>query len=382
MLDTDRVSSPESPRDTRALSDEERLRRFGEELDALRRRTLDEVGAEDVEHVRGLRRLSRRLKVLGRVLIHVSPEPLSFLAGVTSLWIHRQLEALEIGHPVLHGAYDRIEGAEDLSSRTFRWETLMDEEAWRVTHNAKHHGYTNVAGKDPDLHWGPVRLTEETPHRTMHFFQVPFSFGVLSPNLGLLMAWHVTGLDELYFGAGRPKDLGLMAGGERDAWRRALRKYAPYLFWNYVFFPALAGPMFWKVMLGNYLAETMRDAYTAATIYCNHVGEDVESYADEAGPPRGRGAWYARQVASTNNLEVSRPLSILCGGLDRHIEHHLFPTLPPERLRRMAPEVRAICERYGVSYKTDTWGRTLKKALTRVASLARPGPRDRRRAAA
>ena len=66
---------------------------------------------------------------------------------------------------------------------------------------------------------------------------------------------------------------------------------------------------------------------------------------------------------------MSRPISILCGGLDKQIEHHLFPTLPPQRLREVAPEVRAICERHGIEYKTDTWGRTLKKALAHVAAL-------------
>ncbi len=86
-----------------------------------------------------------------------------------------------------------------------------------------------------------------------------------------------------------------------------------------------------------------------------------------------RGQWYAMQVEATNNYEVSRPISILCGGLDRQIEHHLFPTFPPERLREIAPEVRAICERHGVAYKTDTWGRTLKKALAHVGNLARAG---------
>jgi linoleoyl-CoA desaturase len=76
------------------------------------------------------------------------------------------------------------------------------------------------------------------------------------------------------------------------------------------------------------------------------------------------------QIEATNNFEVSRPISILCGGLDKQIEHHLFPTLPPQRLREVAPEVRAICEKYGVAYRTDTWGRTLKKALAHVRALA------------
>ena len=132
---------------------------------------------------------------------------------------------------------------------------------------------------------------------------------------------------------------------------------------------SLAGPMFWKVLLGNFLAETLRDLYSAATIYCGHVGEDVAAY-DEGTRAHGRGEWYAMQVEASNDFEVSRPLSILCGGLDRQIEHHLFPRLPPERLREIAPEVRAACEAHGVAYKTDTWGRTLAKALRHVRALS------------
>jgi NADPH-dependent stearoyl-CoA 9-desaturase len=79
------------------------------------------------------------------------------------------------------------------------------------------------------------------------------------------------------------------------------------------------------------------------------------------------------QVEATNDYEVCLPVSILCGGLDRQIEHHLFPTLPPARLREIAPEVRAICERHGIEYKTDTWGRTLQKSLSHIGRLSREG---------
>jgi NADPH-dependent stearoyl-CoA 9-desaturase len=143
----------------------------------------------------------------------------------------------------------------------------------------------------------------------------------------------------------------------------------PYYLKNYLFFPLLAGPGFLKVLFGNWLAETMRDVYSAATIFCGHVGEDVKSYP-EGTRARGRGQWYAMQIEATHNFETSRPLSILCGGLDHQIEHHLFPRLPPERLREVAPEVRAACERHGVQYKTASWARTLKGALSRVARLA------------
>ena len=119
--------------------------------------------------------------------------------------------------------------------------------------------------------------------------------------------------------------------------------------------------------------------YSAATIFCGHVGDDVKSYP--AGTKaHGRGQWYAMQVEAANDFEVSWPVSVLCGGLDRQIEHHLFPTLPPQRLREIAPEVRAVCEKYGVEYKTDTWGRTLKKALGYIGALAKRGRRARGRA--
>jgi linoleoyl-CoA desaturase len=78
------------------------------------------------------------------------------------------------------------------------------------------------------------------------------------------------------------------------------------------------------------------------------------------------------QVEATNDFEVSLPVSILCGGLDRQIEHHLFPTLPPPRLREIAPEVRAICEKYGVPYKTASWGQTLSKVFAQIARLSAP----------
>jgi linoleoyl-CoA desaturase len=61
----------------------------------------------------------------------------------------------------------------------------------------------------------------------------------------------------------------------------------------------------------------------------------------------------------------------LCGGLDLQIEHHLFPKLAPERLRQIAPEVRAACEKYGVTYRSESWGKTLRLALSHIAALSR-----------
>jgi fatty acid desaturase len=352
----------------------DRYSAFCRELDAVKENALARMGRADVAYVHNLNRFSRAMEVVGRALIHFSFEPVTFVLGVIALWLHKQLQATEIGHTALHGVYDKLPGAERFAAKKFRWDTPIDEESWRHAHNVRHHGNTNVYGRDPDVHFGPVRLTDKTPWTKRNRWQLPFALGVLFPLFGLVINLHVTGLSDALTGEGRA--YGILPDDSKEslraAWRKALRKYAPYYLYNFVFFPALAGPFFWKVLLGNLLAEVMRDVYSAATIFCGHVGHDVESYPDGA-RAQGRGEWYAMQVRSTNNYEVSRPVSILCGGLDKQIEHHLFPMLPPPRLREIAPEVRAICERHGVEYKTDSWGRTLRKALVHIGNLADEG---------
>jgi linoleoyl-CoA desaturase len=342
------------------------------ELDAIKRRAMDSLGEDDVAHLRRLDRFSRGMEILGRTLIHVSFEPAGFLAGVTALFVHKQLEAAEIGHTVLHGTYDRLPGAERWHSKTFRWDIPIDEESWRYGHNVRHHGYTNIAGKDADVHFGNVRLTAQTPHRPRPPWRLPVEVLVTFTNFAFVMNGHFTGINDVLLDNGLPGSLDFLPdrsfSSVRGAFAKGLRKYVPYYLVNYGLYPALAGPFFWKVLLGNWLAETARDVYCAATIWCGHVGGDTKSWP-EGTRAHSKGEWYAMQIEASNDFQVPLPVSILCGGLDLQIEHHLFPTLPPRRLREIAPEVRAVCERHGVAYRTDTWGRTLAKALRHVTQL-------------
>jgi linoleoyl-CoA desaturase len=349
---------------------------LGRELDALRARALSSVGELDVRRVKRLRRLSRFLALQGRTLIHFSFEPFSFGAGVLALWLHKQLEAVEIGHTALHGAYDKFASAPAFHAERFSWLLPIDEESWRQGHNLRHHGYTNVAGKDPDMDYGVVRLSEHSPHRAAHYLQLPLMLAVMFPNTAVLMNLHFSGVIDLWFenGLGESK-LNVLRdrspASVRTALRRSLRKLLPYYAREYLLFPALAGPFFAKVLFGNWLSEVFLNAYSAAAIFCGHVGGEVASYP--AGTKaHSRGEWYAMQIQASNNFAVPTVLSVLCGGLDYQIEHHLFPTLPPARLREIAPEVRAICKRHGIAYRRDSWPSTLGKALAQIARLSNP----------
>lgn len=360
--------------------DEQRLESFGRALDAIARETKAELGPADLRYIRRMDRISHAAGALGRVLLAVSPGPLSWSAGVLALWVHKQLQATEIGHAALHGAYNRIEGADDYHSKDYNWQVPIDERSWIRGHNGRHHGLTNVVGEDPDVHFGPVRLTPETPHRAVHYLQIPFTFLILLPNFLPLMNLHFTGVSDVWRGGGRRLDFldDRSPASVRGAYRAALRKYLPYYAREYLLWPGLSAlilglsPLvFAKVALGNLAAEKLRNIYSGLTIICGHVGEDTASYA-EGTRPRSKGERYAMQVEATNNFRVPWLVSLFCGALDKQIEHHLFPTLPTNRLREIAPRVEAACAAHGVEYRQRSWPRTLLSALGRIAQLSLP----------
>ncbi len=344
---------------------------FAADINRLRREVEPQIGSEDVRQLKRLCFFSRGLELTGRLLIHFSPGPLSFGLGVLTLAAHKQLHGSEIGHAVLHGAYDKLPGATWFQSKTYWWETPIDEESWRHGHNVAHHQYTNVVGKDPDCKYGRIRLNEHVPwepaNENQHLHPL-----IVWPAFKFSMAAHFTGLIDVYLRKTENSDVlpDRKMSTIVEAHRKWLRKTVPYYGKEYVLFPLLAGAMFWKVMLGNWMAEVLRSLYSAATIFTGHVGEDTSSYPANT-RASSRGEWYAMQVRSSNNFEVPGWMSILCGGLDYQIEHHLFPRWPPRRLRQVAPRVREICERHGIEYRTAPWGTMLRRVFRQIRVLGR-----------
>lgn len=348
------------------------LKAFGQEIDQVRQRVESEIGPSDVAYIKRVARISRGIEVCGRGLIHFSFEPVGFSLGVLLLAVHKQLHGSEIGHTVLHGAFDKLEGAEAFRSKGYWWETPIDEQSWHEAHNIRHHQYTNVAERDPDCRYGTIRLNDGVEFRPENRKQWLHPLFVW-PTFTFNMAMHVSGVIDLYTRRDGPWDFinDRSKKTRSKVHRRALRKAVPYYLKEYGFFPALAGPFFWKVALGNWLAETVRSIYSAATIFCGHVGDSTQHYPSSQ-RATSRAHWYAMQVEAANNFDVPKPISILCGALDRQIEHHLFPRWPTNRLREVAPEIKAICDRHGVHYATDSWIGTLRKVFRQLRRLAKP----------
>ena len=63
----------------------------------------------------------------------------------------------------------------------------------------------------------------------------------------------------------------------------------------------------------------------------------------------------------------------MCGNLSFQIEHHLFPDIPARRYQDIAPQVREICQRYGIPYNTGRLSRQFGSVIFKIFRFALPG---------
>ena len=63
---------------------------------------------------------------------------------------------------------------------------------------------------------------------------------------------------------------------------------------------------------------------------------------------------------------------ILSGNLSHQIEHHLFPDIPARRYAEIAPQVREICERYGLPYNAGPLPKQFASVVRKICRLAWP----------
>jgi linoleoyl-CoA desaturase len=132
-------------------------------------------------------------------------------------------------------------------------------------------------------------------------------------------------------------------------------------FKDYLLFPALALWSAPRVLAGNFAANLIRNLWTYVVIFCGHFTEHVTIYRQEDCLNETRGDWYLRQLAGSSNLTGGRWFHILTGHLSHQIEHHLFPDMPAHRYAEIAPEIQAVCRKYGLRYNT---GGLFKQYLT------------------
>ena len=393
---------------------DEQIEELGKQFDALHDEVYADLGDRDRRYITSMIAMHRRLAVLGRVILLASRYRPAWVAGVSAESAAKILENMEIGHNVLHGQWDWMNDPQ-IHSSTWDWDTASTAEAWKHSHNYVHHTYTNILGKDKDLGYEIMRIDPQQPWHPVYLLQPLYNVA-----LAFLFEWgvavHDLDFEAIRKGEKSKKQLRRELKGIAGKARAQIVK--DYVAWPLVSAAAMAAAeaavaylqpepsgrgrlrarfqrprsrqrarleraaqralgagreTFRSTVKANAVANVVRNVWSYAIIFCGHFPDQTYTFTQEEVQDESRGAWYVRQLVGAANIEGSPLFHVASGNLGYQVEHHLFPDMPSTRYAEIAPQVKAICERYELPYNTGPFSKQLGSVQRTILRLAFPG---------
>ena len=339
------------------------LEAFGHQLDEIRARVVADLGERDADYINKIIRVQRGLEVAGRGLLFIGFLPPAWLGGTAALSLSKILDNMEIGHNVMHGQYDWMKDPR-LDGKSFEWDTACPADQWRHSHNYMHHTHTNVIGKDRDIGYGVLRMSEDQRWHP-YYLGNPLYAALLATFFQYGVALH--DLEAERMAAGRTS-----LGEKREMLRDIWSKVRAQTLKDYVLFPLLSGPSFPFVLAGNATANLARNLWAFTIIFCGHFPAGTHEFSVEQVERETRGEWYYRQLLGSANLTGGKLFHVLAGNLSHQIEHHLFPDLPAHRYAEISVEVRKLTGRYRIPYNTGPLRKQFGSVVGKIVKLALP----------
>jgi fatty acid desaturase len=99
----------------------------------------------------------------------------------------------------------------------------------------------------------------------------------------------------------------------------------------------------WHAVLFIAVHQSMLGLYMGSVFAPNHKGMPTFTREDNID-------FFRRQVLTSRNVSSNPVADFWYGGLNYQIEHHLFPSMPRNKLKEAQPIVRAFCEERSVPY--------------------------------
>ncbi len=220
---------------------------------------------------------------------------------------------------------------------------------WVPKHNA-HHAHPNQADRDPDIGAGVVAFTEEIAlsrrgfGRWMARRQAWLFFPLLTFEAAAL---HIAGARVL----ARRRDRAAVIDGLLLIAHSAL--YLGVVFWVLEPVRALAFIAIQQALFGLYLG---------CSFAPNHKGMALLDHDAEE-------SFIRRQVITSRNVTGGAITTLLLGGLNYQIEHHLFPTMPRANLPRSQRLVREFCLANGLPYEACSLIGSYRQALSHLRAV-------------
>ncbi|UFU06738.1 fatty acid desaturase family protein [Ruania halotolerans] len=237
-----------------------------------------------------------------------------------------------LGHDSAHRQIFRSWSWNEWTSRVIANGLVGLSNAWWMLKHDAHHNAPNQETKDPDIESRVLAFTPAAAATRRGFRgwfarrQGWFFFPLLTLE-GLHL--HVASVRAVL--------------GRRPMARRAVE--APLLLGRLVIYLAALFVLMPPAIAGTFLAVQLAvfGVLLGGAFAPNHKGMPIVT-ADS------RIDFLRRQVLMSRNIRGNPFVDLLMGGLNRQIEHHLFPSMPRPTLRQVQPLVREHCERLDITY--------------------------------
>src|SRR5882672_1011430 len=198
-----------------------------------------------------------------------------------------------------------------------------------------HHPHCNDRARDPDMQSGVFSMYEQSALSKSGLGRLVSRHQAVLIWILVWLQGFTLKLDSLQFLRRNPR--ATRADQAVVALHFALWFIAPVLALGFA--DALLNYALMTLLIGPYLV---------VIFLVNHIGTRVIE-------PDEPISFFMQQLSTTRNLGSSRLHDFVFGGVNHHIEHHLFPSMPTARLRAARPIVRAFCRRHGLVYRETSW---------------------------
>ena len=249
-----------------------------------------------------------------------------------------------IMHGASHGSFSKHPWVNKLLAYSGNLVGVMSE-YWHYKHDMLHHPFTNILVADDDVDLYPlVRVSCDQPllwyHKYQHLYVWPLYF--------IYKPYWVLVLDSIRFCKGAVGIKKLPDKGRR-------KRIVSFIFTKIGYFilpVALCVSHGWRLGLGAFFVQEGLSGFRLTTVFqCAHLVDDVPvKTAQEVS--HDDLDFCSHQVVTTANFAPhNKFLGWRIGGLNRQIEHHLFPKISHVHYPKLSLIVKSVCERHGIAYR-------------------------------
>ncbi len=336
------------------------------------------VTYEDFEHLLKLEKWGKIATYSGFALIALVSVLNSYDSALSlfDFWFFGILGAFLIGvgnvsrwsnvtHPILHGAYDKVEGIPHRYTkagfaagkrRYIDWLDWIKPDAWVYEHNIMHHyhlgEYDDPDNVEKNLEWlHKKNIPMWMKYAIVYLFASVWKIAYYAPNtLRILQNKDNKTINNP---RGQKYSFSPFTQKGRELWREYI---LPYGLFQFVFLPLLFLPFGLNAALTAFgfllLGEVFANLHSFLVIVPNHSAEDIYQFET---PHKSQGEYYLRQIMGSVNYNTGTDLiDFLHGFLNYQIEHHLFPNMPSSYYQKMQPVVKEICKKHNLEYRQES----------------------------